>query len=559
MNPIFKAWSKIDNAWKIFLIIFIVNILQSLFNPLLWDEPYYWVWAKQLSWGYYDHPPMAAFLIRLGTSIFPGVLGVRFFHLLLGSFTYFLIYRIIEHETDKPVNFKLIFLLLFSSFFLNLYSFLACPDTPMVFFATLFIYSYRRYLSADTMLNTLLMGLVTALLLYSKYQGVLIIGFTVASNIKLFTRKSFYMVMVITIILFIPHIYWQIQNDYPTIRFHLYERARLDTWHDYVYLPKQLIYTGPVILLLFSILYKPLNKLQRALKFNVIGIFFFFFLSSFHEFVYTHWTAIAWPPMICLAYFYIENLKKYRLYINLLLLANLGLVIILRLDFVFDVFKVSSFNDENPQLMTSMITAKSKGNPVVFLNMYNEPSFYMYYSRKNTYSTSDFNYKRTQYNYLPQLENEVQGKTVCLVSDTTLNSSSEKLIVPKGEELYITIIPKFASFNTTVKVDAPGFKYLNAGIENTVKISVDSKLNSAGLNLLKLKGAYIAFNMLNKHTGQEFTYRYNKPVDFTSKGTLDFTFTAPAGKGNYMCNFSVMTSDSFSAAFNSNIYIIKVK
>jgi len=31
------------------------------------DEPYYWLWSHGLAWGYFDHPPMIAYFIRLGT------------------------------------------------------------------------------------------------------------------------------------------------------------------------------------------------------------------------------------------------------------------------------------------------------------------------------------------------------------------------------------------------------------------------------------------------------------------------------------------------------------
>ena len=37
-------------------------------TPLSFDEAYYWLWSKHLACGYYDHPPMIAFVIRAGTS-----------------------------------------------------------------------------------------------------------------------------------------------------------------------------------------------------------------------------------------------------------------------------------------------------------------------------------------------------------------------------------------------------------------------------------------------------------------------------------------------------------
>lgn len=42
------------------------------------DEAYYWVWSTRLDLGYFDHGPLVAWLIRLGTTLFgPTELGVR--------------------------------------------------------------------------------------------------------------------------------------------------------------------------------------------------------------------------------------------------------------------------------------------------------------------------------------------------------------------------------------------------------------------------------------------------------------------------------------------------
>jgi 4-amino-4-deoxy-L-arabinose transferase-like glycosyltransferase len=42
------------------------------------DEAYYWLWSRRLAMSYYDHPPMVAYLIRLGTSLFgETIIGVR--------------------------------------------------------------------------------------------------------------------------------------------------------------------------------------------------------------------------------------------------------------------------------------------------------------------------------------------------------------------------------------------------------------------------------------------------------------------------------------------------
>lgn len=55
-----------------------VQLLVASLGPLDGDESLYWEWARHLAWGYYDHPPGVALLIRLGVTIFGDTaLGVR--------------------------------------------------------------------------------------------------------------------------------------------------------------------------------------------------------------------------------------------------------------------------------------------------------------------------------------------------------------------------------------------------------------------------------------------------------------------------------------------------
>ena len=46
-----------------------LRLLVAAVAPLAYDETYYCLWSKHLAAGYLDHPPMVAFVIRLGTTI----------------------------------------------------------------------------------------------------------------------------------------------------------------------------------------------------------------------------------------------------------------------------------------------------------------------------------------------------------------------------------------------------------------------------------------------------------------------------------------------------------
>ncbi|MBL4678703.1 MAG: glycosyltransferase family 39 protein, partial [Mucilaginibacter sp.] len=417
-----------SNATKIFFAVLAVNILQSWLSAFLNDEAYYWFYGQHLAWGYFDHPPLIALLTRVGSAILPGELGVRLFPCLMGSATFALTYKLIEGEATNRLNVRLATMLMCASVFLNLYSFMALPDTPLLFFAVLFLYLYRDYLNSDTAINAIKLGVVAALLLYSKYHGILIIGFTVLSNLSLLKRPSFYAIAAITLVLFAPHIHWQYTHDYPTIRFQFQERvSEFKLQNIFGYIGEQAGITGPLVLLVCSLLYKPKNTLQRALKFNVAGVFAFFLLSSFKGNINIHWTAVALPAMICLTYLYLQGLSRVPKPVYGLLIFNIVLIVVIRINFIANLFPIPHFNDHYPREMAKALKKGSTTRPLVFLNVYNEPSEFMFYTGVDCFAINSVDYKKTQFNYEPALQERVQGKDVDMVSTGQLTAESKPI------------------------------------------------------------------------------------------------------------------------------------
>src|SRR5436309_5482634 len=82
MNP-HEALSVL-NTFLIILALVALRLVAAAFTPITFDEAYYWMWSKALAGGYYDHPPMVALVIRLGTLIAGDTaLGVRLVSVLL--------------------------------------------------------------------------------------------------------------------------------------------------------------------------------------------------------------------------------------------------------------------------------------------------------------------------------------------------------------------------------------------------------------------------------------------------------------------------------------------
>ena len=80
----------LDLGWHGAIIVIVIGTLLRLIVgarlPLVPDETYYWEWSRHLAFGYFDHPPLLALLIWLGTTVFGDhPIGIRVLPILCGS------------------------------------------------------------------------------------------------------------------------------------------------------------------------------------------------------------------------------------------------------------------------------------------------------------------------------------------------------------------------------------------------------------------------------------------------------------------------------------------
>ncbi len=58
------------SAKHILIIIGLTAVYRALYVgsfDVSTDEAYYWMWSVRLDWGYVDHPPMVAYVMRLAS------------------------------------------------------------------------------------------------------------------------------------------------------------------------------------------------------------------------------------------------------------------------------------------------------------------------------------------------------------------------------------------------------------------------------------------------------------------------------------------------------------
>lgn len=131
-RPSFRSTTA--DQWYAFVLaaITIFHFWLSAHLPPTEDELYYWTWAKDLEWSYFDHPPLVAWLIAFSTKLFgDGLFGIRFFA-CVGSLAIF-----VTLGTLCQRRWLLLLCLFTPIFFVG--GVLMTPDLPLLVFWTLYL------------------------------------------------------------------------------------------------------------------------------------------------------------------------------------------------------------------------------------------------------------------------------------------------------------------------------------------------------------------------------------------------------------------------------------
>ncbi len=391
----------------------VLGLLQACFSELWDDEAYYWVYSRHLDWGYFDHPPMIALLIKIGYGIFHSELGVRLLIVIINTLTLWVTAKLLSKEDNR-----LYYLIIGSMGAMQIGGMLAVPDVPLIFFASLYFWAYKVFVDEQSWKNTILLGIAMALMFYSKYHGVLLVFFTVLSNLNLLRVFKFYVACILTTVLFMPHIVWQYTHGFPSLQYHLIERnaSSYDISFTLDYLGGQLLLFGPLLgwLIIYYACICPIqHTFERALKFSLIGVLVFFMISTFKGRVEANWTVMLFTPAVILAHQTIKRKGwKGRVFLYTLPVTLL-LVLVTRVYMVWNFMPGVEIRPEihNNKEWTGKIAAVAGERPVVFLNSYQLPSKYMFYTGHLSYSLNSRYSRRSQYNFW-DTEKQLWGKEV---------------------------------------------------------------------------------------------------------------------------------------------------
>jgi hypothetical protein len=422
-NALNTSYRSDKPIWYFLLFWTIFNIIQSYTLEPHPDEAYYWIYSRLLDWGYYDHPPMVAIFIRLGDLMMHNELGLRLMTIAASSASVYLLWLILK---SYAVQAKWFILVMSGILIFHIYGFTTTPDVPLFFFTTLFYYIYQKYISDDKLKWALLLAAIIAGLLYSKYHGVLLIVFTVLSNIKLLNRRSFYLIVILSAVLYIPHVLWQVHHGYPSLQYHLYERSAdvYDPITSLLYFPGQILMAGPLIgwfLFYIAFTIKVRDAFIRCLLVNLIGTLLFFFLNTIKGEVQSHWTLIAFAPLAMLVLIRFKQMDKFPAWFGKLAIVNVVLVLALRIalisppDFIRNSSRFQSYYGYRQ--WAQQVKQRAGDNYVILISGFQEASKYCYYTNSlKGFSYDDRAYRRTQFDIWP-IEDSMQHKRAYYIMD----------------------------------------------------------------------------------------------------------------------------------------------
>jgi hypothetical protein len=452
----------------------VLNMLQIGFTELTSDEGYYWFYAQHLQWGYYDHPPMIAVLIKLGGFFFGGEFGVRVFNVILSTAGLALFFSLLPEELKQKQR---TYLVLLSAPLLHYLTFLVFPDGPLLFFSLLFLVLYKRFLNRKNFATAVLLGVSLALMAYSKYHGALVLLFTVAANPKLLKSGYFYLSLVVAALLFAPHLWWQYKEGFPTLKYHL--SGRTGQWsfrHIGEYVSQQLVAIGPGLIFI-PFVCRTTDVFERTLKVIITGTFAFFLLSSFKTFVHFHWTSIAVYPLLYFAVGYYNRPQKTKLF-RWLILPFVVLFFIARFLLAVPVIEGMRAGEDvyhGRKAWAKKIASVAGNKPVFLPNNLREASLYSFYSGKMGVTLYNRPEKKSQYE-LWGYEDSLQGREVLFVSKDEFAGSSV-LKTSIGETLYYQRIPSFRSYYTGLsdEILLQNFRSSDSVLNATVKLVNERK------------------------------------------------------------------------------------
>ncbi len=337
----------IDYKKKLFWLLFITILFKIVVAGLIElgnDEVYYWTYALQLDFNHFDHPPLVGLLIRLTSLNLHWASGISLrlgaiIGCAISSYFIFLIGKTIVSEQAGWYAALIYNCSVYAGIISGLF---ILPDSPQMPFwtAALFVMSQIIVLGKDKKLSYwICLGLLIGLACLCKVHGLYLWAgfglFILIKRIKWLFNWRIYIGVIITIICFAPILFWNIQNDFITYRFHSERVAHHELQWDgllqevlgeFAY-QNPIVYILVIVSLVFTFRIKTFYDNPITVWLLCMGvpmIFFFWGIALFNPSL-PHWSGPGFVPLFLIAGIYLST-KQEGTYPKIIKIAA-GLVV----------------------------------------------------------------------------------------------------------------------------------------------------------------------------------------------------------------------------------------
>jgi dolichol-phosphate mannosyltransferase len=212
-------------AVALIVYAFVLRLVYAGSVEMLPEETYYWSYARHLDFGYLDHPPMVAWLIRVATAVFGQTeFGVRAGALLCGAITSIFVYKLTRNLFGAATALAALLLVQALPFFF-LSGLLMTPDAPLAAAWAGSLYFLERALIGNRSRAWWFAGICLGLGMISKYSIALLGPVAVAFMVwdpqsrRWWARSEPYVAALLALAIFSPVIIWNAQHEWVSFAF----------------------------------------------------------------------------------------------------------------------------------------------------------------------------------------------------------------------------------------------------------------------------------------------------------------------------------------------------
>jgi 4-amino-4-deoxy-L-arabinose transferase-like glycosyltransferase len=293
------------------LVLVALRLAAAAWTPLTFDEAYYWMWSKHLAGGYYDHPPMVAVVIRLGTMIAGDTeLGVRLVSILLALPMSWVVYRTAAILFGGVRVGTTAALLLNVTLMAAVGTLIVTPDAPLLVAASFVLFYLAKVLETGRGVWWLAVGAAAGAALLSKYTSLffgpaILIWLVAVPKLRPWLISPWlYLGGLVALAIFAPVIFWNADHQWVSF-IKQFGRARIEDFRPVFIgelIPTQIAFATPLVFILGAMgLYalavrKPGAPAARVLINAAFWtIVAYFVWHSLHARVEANWFAPVYP------------------------------------------------------------------------------------------------------------------------------------------------------------------------------------------------------------------------------------------------------------------------